>query len=58
MRLLEKHRPALDRVAQALLEKETLVRDELLALLADVEPESYSSELVGTPRIVPLPVVD
>jgi cell division protease FtsH len=58
VRLLEKHRPALDRVAQALLEKETLVRDELLALLADVEPESYSSELVGTPRGVPLPVVD
>ena len=58
VRLLEKHRPALDRVAQALLEKETLVRDELLALLADVEPESYSSELVGTPRVVPLPVVD
>jgi cell division protease FtsH len=58
VRLLEKHRPALDRVAQALLEKETLIRDELLALLADVEPESYSSELVGTPRVVPLPAVD
>ena len=31
-RLLAKHRAALDRLAQALLEKETLVREELLAL--------------------------
>src|SRR5215210_2667987 len=38
VRLLEKHRASLDRVAHALLEKETLVRDELHALLADVEP--------------------
>ena len=37
-RLLAKHRAALDRLAQALLEKETLVRDEMDALLADVEP--------------------
>src|SRR6476620_3469704 len=47
-RLLRKHRPALDRVANALLEKETLDRDELDALLADVEPDSRSSETVGT----------
>ncbi len=44
LRLLHKHRAPLDRVAAALLEKETLVRDELLALLADVEPESRASE--------------
>ena len=31
MRLLAKHRAALDRVADALLEKETLVREELHA---------------------------
>src|SRR6187549_735511 len=43
-RLLHKHRGALDRVAQALLEKETLDRLELQALLADVAPESRSSE--------------
>ena len=43
---------SLDRLAHALLEKETLVRDEMLALLADVEPESRSSETVG--RVVPL----
>jgi cell division protease FtsH len=54
-RLLRKHRPALDRVANALLEKETLDRDELDALLADVEPDSRSSETVGTVRVVPLP---
>ena len=52
IRLLEKHRPALDRVAHALLEKETLVRDELEALLEEVEPESRASETVGTPRAV------
>jgi cell division protease FtsH len=54
-RLLRKHRPALDRVANALLEKETLDRDELDVLLADVEPDSRSSETVGTVRVVPLP---
>jgi cell division protease FtsH len=50
-RLITKHRPALDRLAQALLEKETLVRDEMLAMLEDVGPESRSSEMVG--RVVP-----
>jgi cell division protease FtsH len=54
LRLLEKHRAALDRVAQALLEKETLVRDEIEGLLADVDPESQASQTVGTVRIVPL----
>ena len=47
-RLLEKHRPSLDRIALALLEKETLVRDELHVLLADVGTESRASETVGT----------
>jgi ATP-dependent Zn protease len=55
-RMLEKHRPALDRIANALLEKETLDREELDTLLSDVEPESRSSETVGTVRVVPLPV--
>jgi cell division protease FtsH len=54
VRLLEKHRPALDRVAQALLEKETLVRDEIETLLVDVEPESRAAETIGTPRALPL----
>jgi cell division protease FtsH len=53
-RLLLKHRPALDRVADALLEKETLDRTELEALLADVNAESRSSETVGTVRALPL----
>jgi cell division protease FtsH len=57
VRLLERHRAALDRVAQALLEKETLVRDEILSLLAEVEPESRAAETVGMPRaIAALPV--
>jgi len=53
-RLLRKHRAALDRVAQALLEKETLDRAELETLLADVRPESRSSETAGTVRALPV----
>jgi cell division protease FtsH len=52
VRLLRKHRAPLDRIAAALLEKETLVRDELLALVEDVAPESSASETVGVPRVV------
>jgi cell division protease FtsH len=52
-RLLRKHRPALDRVAHALLEKETLDRGELQSLLSDVIPESRSSETIGTVRALP-----
>jgi cell division protease FtsH len=52
VRLITKHRAALDRMAAALLEKETLVRDEILSLMGDVEPESRASETVG--RVVPL----
>jgi cell division protease FtsH len=52
-RLLVKHRASLDRVAEALLEKETLDRAELEALLADVRPESRSSETIGTVRALP-----
>ena len=54
-RLLQKHRAILDRISAALLDKETLVREELDVLLADVEPESRSSETVGTvQQVVPL----
>jgi cell division protease FtsH len=52
LRLLNKHRAALDRIAQSLLEKETLGRDELLSLLVDVEPESRASDSVGAVRMV------
>ena len=45
-----KHRALLDRVALALLEKETLSRKELLELFGDVEPESRASEAVGVVR--------
>jgi cell division protease FtsH len=54
LRLLLKHRASLDRVAEALLEKETLDRAELEALLADVKVESRSSETVGTVRALPV----
>jgi len=53
-RLLLKHRATLDRVAEALLEKETLDRSELEALVADVKPESRSSETIGTVRALPM----
>jgi cell division protease FtsH len=49
IRLLTKHRRSLDRLAAALLEKETLVRDEVVTLLGDVSVESRSSETVGMP---------
>jgi cell division protease FtsH len=53
LRLLSKHRAALDRIAVALLEKETLHRPELAELLAGVATESDSSASVGT--LVSLP---
>ncbi len=52
-RLLVKHRASLDRVAHALLDKETLTRDELHELLGSIGPESRSSETVGTVRVLP-----
>ena len=55
IRLLSKHRSSLDRLAAALLEKETLHRAELERLLAGVEPESDAAASVGTPRVVSLP---
>jgi cell division protease FtsH len=54
LRLLTKHRAALDRISQALLEKETLDRAELELLLTDVQPESRAAETVGTVRVLPL----
>ena len=52
LRLLQKHRAALDRIALALLEKETLDKDELATLMEGVEAESHASETVGTVRAV------
>jgi ATP-dependent Zn protease len=52
LRLLAKHRGALDLLANALLEKETIDREELLALLNDLTVESRSAETVGTVRLV------
>ena len=52
VRLIEKHRVSLDRLAATLLDRETLNKDELDALLADVEPESHAAETVGTVRVV------
>ncbi len=52
LRLLKKHRVPLDRLAAALLEKETLMRDEVVAILSEVEPESRAADSVGVPRVV------
>src|SRR6266852_1606297 len=46
IRLLTKHRSQLDRLSALLLEKETLNKDELDALVEDVKPESRASETV------------
>ena len=53
IRLLEKHRPVLDRIAKA-LEKETLKEQGRAppSSVSAVEPESRSSETMGTVRVV------
>jgi len=51
-RLLRKHRASLDTIAAALLDRETLDRADLEAMLAEVQPESRSSETVGTVRLL------
>jgi cell division protease FtsH len=53
VRLVEKHRAALDRLANGLLQKETLSREEIVELLKDVVPESHASDTVGTIRALP-----
>src|SRR5438128_3980496 len=53
IRLLTKHRSDLDRLSHALLEKETLNKDELDELLSGVEPESRAAETIGTVRALP-----
>ncbi len=55
IRLIEKHRASLDRLSNALLEKETLLREELVAMLGDLIAESRASELVGMPQVISLP---
>jgi cell division protease FtsH len=52
LRLLRTHRALLDRIAAALLERETLSRDELVHLFAGVEPESRSSDAVGVIKVL------
>jgi cell division protease FtsH len=55
VRLISKHRAPLDRLTQALLEKETIGREEVLLLLAGVGTESSASEKVGVPRVIAFP---
>jgi cell division protease FtsH len=53
IRLLTKHRGHLDRLSAALLEQETLNKEELDTLLAEIQPESHSAETIGTVRVLP-----
>ena len=55
LRLLGKHRGSLDRLAGALLEKETIDREEFLAMMGDLPRESRSAETVGTVRVLGAP---
>jgi cell division protease FtsH len=55
VRLIEKHRSALDRIAAALLDRETLTRDELLDLVADTPVESRAAASVGAVRAIQQP---
>jgi cell division protease FtsH len=52
LRLLGKHRVTLDRLANGLLEKETIDRDEFLKMMGDLPRESSSAETVGTVRLL------
>jgi cell division protease FtsH len=54
IRLVTKHRVLLDRVANALLDQETLTREELVGLFGNVEPESRAAETVGVVRALNL----
>jgi cell division protease FtsH len=51
-RLLAQHRVPLDRIAAALLDRETLGREELIEVFADVVPDSSSSDAVGVVRVL------
>ncbi|HEX6663663.1 MAG TPA: ATP-dependent zinc metalloprotease FtsH [Gaiellaceae bacterium] len=55
VRLISKHRAPLDRLTQALLERETIGREEVLLLLTGVGTESSASEKVGVPRVIAFP---
>jgi cell division protease FtsH len=53
IRLLTKHRGHLDKLSAMLLEKETLNKEELDVLLAEIEPESHAAETIGTVQALP-----
>jgi cell division protease FtsH len=51
LRLIKKHRASLDRLAAALLERETLVRDDVLEILGGIYPESRAEDAVGVQQV-------
>jgi cell division protease FtsH len=54
IRLITKHRALLDRVASALLDRESLSREDLAEIFGGVEPESHAHETVGLVRALNL----
>ena len=52
VRMVADHRPQLERIAQALLERETLTRTDIEELLSDLQPVSDASRQIGV-EIVP-----
>jgi cell division protease FtsH len=56
LRLLGKHRVTLDRLSAALLEKETIEREEFLEMMGGLPQESRSAETVGMVRALDLDV--
>ncbi|HEY2326323.1 MAG TPA: AAA family ATPase [Gaiellaceae bacterium] len=52
LRMLHKHRAPLDRVANELLERETLAREELAGVFAGIDRESRSADAVGVVRVL------
>ena len=57
VRMVADHRPQLERIAQALLERETLTRTDIEELLRDLQPVSDASRQIGV-EIVPGEVVE
>ena len=57
VRMVADHRPQLERIAQALLERETLTRSDIEELLSDLQPVSDASRQIGV-EIVPGEIVE
>ncbi len=55
LELLEDHRDVLDRMAEDLLEKETIVLEDITRILAELRPDKYSLDPASQPAESPSP---